>query len=147
MTYPKKKFDLMIVNKEYRADDFFISIGYTREINDTELGYDEPKIPASPNFLRTKFDDVIVDFGAENRAFTQENAEEILKFCKHALPTSTIHIHCQAGQSRSAGVGEALNYIYKEMGIESDITHESGYVVPNKTVIRLLLENKNLLTK
>jgi len=109
----------MVKNKEYQDSDYFISIGYTREINDVEEGYDEPQIPIlnnpnlllkstkpgfdtpeipiAPNFLRIKFDDVIVDFGPENLAFTQENAEEIFKFLKHALPTSTIHIHCQAG--------------------------------------------------
>ena len=143
ITYSKKKFDPMVENKEYESTDTFISIGYTREINDFELGYDEPKIPDSSNYLRIKFDDVIEDFGKENKAFTKTNAEEILNLCKN--PGSTIHIHCQAGQSRSAGVGEALKFIFNEMGMNVDLTHTTGYVVPNKTVVRLLLENKKII--
>lgn len=166
ITYPKKKFDEMVVRGEYAPDDIFISVGYTRSIEDFEEGYDEPvipvrygnmrvksvksgfdtpEVPQTDNFLRVKFDDVLEDFGEHNRAFTQENAEEILKFCRHARLTSTIHIHCQAGQSRSAAVGEALKSIYTEMGDIVDITHTSGYIVPNKTVLRIMEENKNLL--
>lgn len=166
ITYPKKKFDEMVVRGEYAPDDIFISVGYTRSIEDFEPGHDEPVIPVrygnmrvkevkpgfdtpevhqTDNFLRVKFDDVLEDFGEHNRAFTQENAEEILKFCRHAQLTSTIHIHCQAGQSRSAAIGEALKSIYTEMGEMVDVTHTSGYIVPNKTVLRIMGENKNLL--
>ena len=143
ITYPKKKFDLMVKNKEYTDTDYFISIGYTREINDVEMGYDDPAIPEAPNFKRIKFDDVIVDFGPENLAFTQENAEEIFKFLSSVTPSSTIHIHCQAGQSRSAGLGEVLKAIYIEKGYDVDITHESGYIVPNKTVLKIMWGNRN----
>ena len=145
ITYPKKKFDLMVSNKEYSPSDIFISIGYTRRITHFEPGYDTPIIPDSQNFLRVKFDDVIEDFGKDNIAFTKDNAEAILNICNNAEQTSTIHIHCQAGQSRSAAVGEALKEIYDYLGIDSDLIHTSGYVVPNKTVLKILLENKEKL--
>jgi hypothetical protein len=166
ITYPKKKFDEMVFSGNYSSDDIFVSIGYTREIDDFEPGYDDPvipvkygnmrvksvkpgfdtpEIPEQGSFLRVKFDDVIEDFGEHNRAFTQENAEEILKFCGHARPTSTIHIHCQAGQSRSAALGVALKFIYDEAGVSCDLTHTSSYVCPNKTVLRIMEENKMIL--
>jgi hypothetical protein len=166
VTYPKKKFDEMVVSGNYSSDDIFVSVGYTRTPEDFEPGYDDPvtpfrwgnmqvksvkpgfdtpEIPESSFFLRTKFDDILEDFGEHNRAFNQENAEEILKFCRHERLTSTIHIHCQAGQSRSAALGVALKAIYDEAGIPCDLTHTNSYVFPNKTVLRIMDENKKIL--
>ena len=157
----------MIKNKEYQDSDYFISIGYTRTIENFEDGYDDPSVPKmkymgltikstkpgfdtpevpdAPNFLRSKFDDVIEDFGEENKAFNQRNAEEIFLFLQHIPMDSTIHIHCQAGQSRSTGVGEGLKTIFTELGYEVDIYHVNSYIVPNKTVVKILLENKEIL--
>jgi predicted protein tyrosine phosphatase len=168
ITYPKKQFDQMVNSKEYDQNDLFISIGYTRSHEHFEEGFDIPALPNNsgslrvksvkpgfdtpamtdnPNFLRVKFDDILVDFGPNNLAFTQENAQEIFKFLGQEQPSNTIHIHCQAGQSRSAAVGEALKYIFNEMDINVDLYHTNSYTNPNTTVLRVMFENKGILVE
>ena len=145
ITYPKKQFDNMVFKKEYNIEDCFISIGYTKSLT-WDPTFDTPLKPDTEKFLRVKFDDVIEDFGENNLAFTQENAERIFKFLEHNQPSPTIHIHCQAGQSRSVALGEALKIIFTEIGYNVDLYHTNTYVNPNATVLRIMLENKHLVS-
>lgn len=148
----------MVKDNSYSELDCFISIGYTKKSNElpnsshsfriksAKDGFDDPIIPTNPNFLRVKFDDILEDFGENNLAFNDKNAEEILNFLSIIKPRGTIHIHCQMGKSRSVGLGIAIKKLYDELGFEVDILHTTSLIVPNQTVIDVLLKNKKLLT-
>ena len=62
--------------------------------------------------LRLKFDDVTVPMQSWI-AFSTEDARRILAFAAEVWPKADIlHVHCEAGISRSAGVAAALSRLY-----------------------------------
>lgn len=143
ISYPKRIFDHVVSNKKYEPGDSFISIGYTFAVED---GEDDPVLPTGERTLRVMFDDVVEDavfpsVGGESTkvfAIRPEQARDILAFGMSALPGTTIHVHCFAGQSRSVGVAEALAEAYKKHGREFDLRHTKIAVSPNLAVLNLM---------
>jgi predicted protein tyrosine phosphatase len=143
ISYPKRIFDHMVNSGTYEPGDLFISIGYTFAVED---GEDDPVLPAGERTLRVNFDDVVEDAvfpsvgGSETKVFAirPEQARSILEFGMLAQPGATVHVHCFAGQSRSAGVAVALAEAYEEHGREFDLWHTKVYTSPNQTVLNLM---------
>ncbi len=62
--------------------------------------------------LRLKFDDITSPTPPWT-AFAPEDARRILEFAAKVWPNADVlHVHCEAGISRSAGVAAALSQIY-----------------------------------
>ncbi len=62
--------------------------------------------------LRLKFDDVSV-LMPHYVAFSTEDARRVLAFAAKVWPKADVlHVHCEAGISRSAGVAAALSCLY-----------------------------------
>lgn len=148
-TYPKRIYDYNVTNQKHGPNDSFISIGYTFPLNDADYGQDLPVIPKSGRYILLNFDDVLEDVelptlgGGENvkcHKITSEQASGIVKFALATPDDTIIHIHCQAGQSRSVGVGEALFQIFKTAGREVDLTHTKVVISPNQTVFKSVLD-------
>lgn len=132
------KFDKMVESGNYSSKDSFISIGYTFEINDPDFGSDDPVVPESGRFLRTLFDDVLWDFG-ETKSIDLNQAREIVGFCNGIEPDSTLHIHCQAGQSRSVAVAIGLSELLQKKGFEIELEHSRGEdISPNMLVLSMI---------
>lgn len=78
--------------------------------------------------LRIEFADEIYAYISET--ITQRQAEDILDFVdKYHESVETLIIHCQAGRSRSQGIGVALATIYKTKRVDGPTTKPNCLVV------------------
>jgi predicted protein tyrosine phosphatase len=67
---------------------------------------------------------------------TEEHARQIVRFVREMVPrVEKIVIHCEAGISRSAGVGAALAHCLKQPDI-----HFYDHGIPNHRVRRLVIQ-------
>lgn len=123
----------MIRKCEYTENDSFVSIGHTFVVEG-----DEPSTPYTGRFLRILFDDVLFDIG-HAIAITHEDAREILKFID-AHDTGSVHIHCQAGQSRSTAVAESIAAYFRKQGKFVEVQHRNPDFSPNKRVLHVFNE-------
>lgn len=81
------------------------------------------------------FDDVN---RGEQGCITEEDAEKIVKFVRRIKDkVDTVIVHCEAGQSRSAGVAAAILKYYT--GHDEQIYNDPKYT-PNSTCYRRVLE-------
>jgi len=80
------------------------------------------------DILRVEFSDEI--YADISDAITQRQAEDILDFVdKYHESVETLMIHCQAGHSRSQGIGVALATIYKTKRVDGPTTEPNCLVV------------------
>lgn len=85
--------------------------------------------------LRLKFDDITVPMPLYV-AFSTENARRVLAFAAEVWDKANVlHVHCEAGVSRSAGTAAALSQIY----FGNDAQFFSPPYRPNKLVYRTIL--------
>ena len=93
--------------------------------------------------LRLKFDDVTPStvFGRDTNLFTPKDAKLILKFANRIWnEADVLHIHCEAGISRSAATAAALSKIY--LGNDEEFFVPPFW--PNAFVYRTILNVHNL---
>jgi predicted protein tyrosine phosphatase len=137
-TFMKKRFiDDVIVNT--LEDTFFISI------NDSCGTNEVPYFKDSKNVKVLFFDDVEVDLhipivGTNEvktaKAFTVEQAKELLQFIDTHKHKSLCMIHCAAGISRSGAVGTFLNdYLRQDW---HEFKRQNPFIHPNPHVLRVL---------
>jgi len=94
------------------------------------------------NVLTLFFDDVRneLEFSPTNsgkiRAFTEEDAKNIIKFLDSNRHIKVLMIHCAAGISRSGAVGQfALDYL---QGDKEFFAINNKHILPNAEVLRIL---------
>ncbi len=142
----KETFDTLLKRKgvtkenvESRTKTFFISI------NDS-AGTDEvPYLENKYNVLVLYFDDVDEDIvvkiiGTDEvvtaRAFTMEQAREVIDFIERNKDKEFCLVHCAAGISRSGAVG---TFVSDYFGCNYfDFKKRNPYTNPNNLVMRLL---------
>jgi predicted protein tyrosine phosphatase len=136
ITYPKRLFDKMVNESRYKESDYFISIGHS-----SKLEGDEPSIPKSKNFLRLEYDDVLYDV-LGNKGITVEQSNQTIDFVstiwEHNFNDINIHIHCQAGQSRSTGTAVSIADVLKSKGYDIWFEHLGSEFYPNKRVMSFI---------
>lgn len=127
-------------NVESYTKTFFISI------NDC-FGTDEiPYFSNKKNVMVLFFDDVEKDIIESNgscvaRAFTSEQAEQLLRFIKNNSDKESCIIHCAAGISRSGAVGTFVNDYFH--GDFHKFQKQNPHILPNGLVLRLLKTAQN----
>ena len=128
-----KKKNITSENVESYKQNFFISI------NDT-CGTDEvPYFENKSNVKVLFFDDVDVDITTGEKtakAFTKEQAIELLNFVEQHKDKGNCIVHCAAGISRSGAVGTFINDYFG--GDHFVFKKTNPYVNPNGHVLRTL---------
>lgn len=126
-------------NVEQKTDTIFISI------NDSCGTKEVPYLENKKNVKVLFFDDVEKDMEVPNvatggiyhiKAFTTEQANEILDFLEKNKDCSDCIVHCTAGISRSGAVGEFVSHWSGEK--YHDFQKTNPLVLPNGLVVRLL---------
>lgn len=101
------------------------------------------KLPDNPNRiaeLYLDFDDIDKDIEGFKR-FTIEDAKAILGLLKVTLPyINTVIVNCEAGISRSAGIGAALSILLGVPEKDEKFFDPKGKFKPNRFVYRTLLD-------
>lgn len=125
-------------NVEDYKDLIFISILNTDDVGDN-IGYLENK----ENVLVLNFDDVEVDLNWEDdgnyygaKAFTEDQAKQILEFINKHKEAKKCLVHCSAGISRSGAVGTFINDYFKNDYFQ--FKTRNPYIHPNGLVLRTL---------
>ena|SRR5579863_9999607 len=108
-----------------------------------EPGSNPPNLPENPNRIAELFiecDDIDVDSPSFKR-FTEDDAKAILGLLKVTLPyINTVVVHCEAGKSRSAGVGAALSILLKVPDGDKKYFNPRGPYYPNRYIYRTMLD-------
>lgn len=119
---------------EQQSDTFFISI------NDTQGTDEVPYFQNKKNVKVLFFDDVEKDIDDPKygfiKAFTQEQAKEIVDFLEEQHGKQKCFLHCAAGVSRSGAVGTFVNDFFGADFFE--FQKNNPYVHPNGHVLRTL---------
>jgi predicted protein tyrosine phosphatase len=107
-----------------------------------------PEIPCG-RVLELAFDDVYANSPLGGKAIVLADAEKIAEFIINipAGEQATIHVSCNAGQSRSTGVAEALSNVLSKSNNTVEIEHTSPSINPNKIVNELVTKAFLLKTK
>lgn len=84
--------------------------------------------------LTLKFDDIIRPVEGE-QIFTEEMAEQIIRFIRNNKDVDTLLIHCYAGQSRSRAVGAFAVWL-----LGGDNSAYFKKYIPNEYVYQLLMQ-------
>lgn len=141
--------DKSLLTDKYICDKIaFISILGTSESLKYAGEEDNSHFFKKPNrsVLNVEFDDVDSDTNIDGycfKAISQEQADEIFNFIENNVG-KTFLIHCRAGESRSAAVGQFIKEIYSD--IYSD--NKDDWKTYNHCVYRKLYRsfyNKNKL--
>lgn len=129
---------LNITNKNISDKDVFII-----SINDTSS--DEPRLRNNQNVKVLYFDDTDKDIivpiiGTEKKvkakAFTREQAEELLDFIENNKTKSNCVVHCSAGISRS---GAVATFIVDYFNLDwFKFKNDNPHIHPNNHVLKLL---------
>lgn len=137
----KRQFDSLMISKGIDSDNvhlkeqsFFISI------NDTCGTEEVPYFKPSKNVLVLFFDDVDHDFQSGEhfiKAFTSEQAVEVLEFIQKHKEKESCIIHCTAGVSRSGAVATFVNDNFGGSD-KIDFDKNNPYILPNALVLQLL---------
>lgn len=113
-------------------------------INDSEGKYYHAPLFTQPhhNVLNLFFDDVKNDLEisptnpGKTRAFTEEDAKQVIKFLDKNKHIKVLLIHCAAGISRSGAIGQfALDYLN---GDRDHFKINNKHILPNAEVLRIL---------
>ena len=106
--------DIRILNRKeakkfsYESHDFKTAIISITDTDKADVIFEKNEINGIRAVLRLKFDDVERDYKNEH-CITKEDAENIVKFVnKNKNKVDEFIVHCEAGVSRSAGVGAAI---------------------------------------
>lgn len=109
-----------------------------------DIDREHPEFKENFRVLKIKFWDITTQIGGY-KPITIEQAKEIAKFIQNNK-SKQFALHCEAGQSRSAGVGEAIECIlgfngdvYSYMTSNRAIKNNPRYS-PNKTVFNKIVE-------
>jgi predicted protein tyrosine phosphatase len=107
-----------------------------------EPGSAQPKLPENSNRIAELYiecDDIDID-SPMVKQFAKDDAKAILGLLKVTLPyINTIVVHCEAGQSRSAGVGAALSIILRVPDGDKKYFNPRGPYYPNRYIYRTML--------
>ena len=106
--------DIRILNRKeakkfsYEPHDFKTAIISITDTDKADVIFEKNETNGIRAILRLKFDDVERDYKNEH-CITKEDAESIVKFVnKNKNKVDKFIVHCEAGVSRSAGVGAAI---------------------------------------
>ena len=106
--------DIRILNRKeakkfsYESHDFKTAIISITDTDKADVVFEKNEANGIRAVLRLKFDDVERDYKNEH-CITKEDAENIVKFVnKNKNKVDEFIVHCEAGVSRSAGVGAAI---------------------------------------
>ena len=106
--------DIRILNRKeakkfsYESHDFKTAIISITDTDKADVIFEKNEANGIRAILRLKFDDVERDYKNEH-CITKEDAENIVKFVnKNKNKVDKFIVHCEAGVSRSAGVGAAI---------------------------------------
>ena len=106
--------DIRILNRKEakkfscESHDFKTAIISITDTDKADVIFEKNETNESRAVLRLKFDDVERDYKNEH-CITKEDAESIVKFVnKNKNKVDKFIVHCEAGVSRSAGVGAAI---------------------------------------
>ena len=106
--------DIRILNRKeakkfsYESHDFKTAIISITDTDKADVIFEKNETNGIRAVLRLKFDDVERDYKNEH-CITKEDAESIVKFVnKNKNKVDKFIVHCEAGVSRSAGVGAAI---------------------------------------
>lgn len=106
--------DIRILNRKeakkfsLEEHDFKSAIISITDTNKADVVFDKNEVNGIRAVLRLKFDDVERDYKNEH-CITKEDAENIVNFVnKNKNKVDKFIVHCEAGVSRSAGVGAAI---------------------------------------
>ena len=106
--------DIRILNRKeakkfsYESHDFKTAIISITDTDKADVIFEKNEANGIKAVLRLKFDDVERDNKNEH-CITKEDAENIVKFVnKNKNNVDKFIVHCEAGVSRSAGVGAAI---------------------------------------
>ena len=106
--------DIRILNRKeakkfsYESHDFKTAIISITDTDKADVVFEKNEVNGIRAILRLKFDDVERDYKNEH-CITKEDAESIVKFVnKNKNKVDKFIVHCEAGVSRSAGVGAAI---------------------------------------
>jgi predicted protein tyrosine phosphatase len=96
-------------------------------------------IDSSKEESKVSYDDLMAQYGSG--VFTEEQAQQIIDFVeKYKDQVELIVVHCEAGISRSAGVGAA---ILKQLTGDDSFIFNDNRFLPNMFVYRTLLNTWN----
>ena len=106
--------DICILNRKEakkfscESHDFKTAIISITDTDKADVIFEKNEVNGIRAVLRLKFDDVERDYKNEH-CITKEDAENIVKFVnKNKNKVDKFIVHCEAGVSRSAGVGAAI---------------------------------------
>ena len=106
--------DVRILNRKeakkfsYESHDFKTAIISITDTDKADVTFEKNETNGIRAVLKLKFDDVERDYKNEH-CITKEDAENIVKFVnKNKNKVDKFIVHCEAGVSRSAGVGAAI---------------------------------------
>ena len=106
--------DIRILNRKeakkfsYESHDFKTAIISITDTDKADVIFEKNEANGIIAVRRLKFDDVERDYKNEH-CITKEDAESIVKFVnKNKNKVDKFIVHCEAGVSRSAGVGAAI---------------------------------------
>ncbi|MDY4790425.1 MAG: hypothetical protein SO179_07680 [Bacteroidales bacterium] len=106
--------DIRILNRKeakkfsYEPHDFKTAIISITDTDKADVVFEKNETNGIRAVLKLKFDDVERDYKNEH-CITKEDAENIVKFVnKNKNKVDKFIVHCEAGVSRSAGVGAAI---------------------------------------
>lgn len=138
---------LMVVNKITKENvyndtkNFFILIFDSVPRNNKDV----PFFDSGSNVKILNFDDVENDskiplLGTDNaydaKAFTIDQAIDLLEFLDKNKDKETCIVHCSAGISRSGAIGTFVNDYFK--GDYFDFKRQNSHIKPNNLVLRMM---------
>ena len=134
--------DIRILNRKeakkfsYESHDFKSAIISITDTDKADVIFEKNEINGIRAILKLKFDDVERDYKNEH-CITKEDAESIVKFVnKNKNKVDKFIVHCEAGVSRSAGVGAA---IMKALNGDDWVVFNNPIMCPNMKCYRTVL--------
>ena len=134
--------DIRILNRKeakkfsYESHDFKTAIISITDTDKADVIFEKNEANGIRAVLKLKFDDVERDYKNEH-CITKEDAENIVKFVnKNKNKVDKFIVHCEAGVSRSAGVGAA---IMKAINGDDWVVFNNPTMCPNMKCYRTVL--------
>lgn len=134
--------DIRILNRKeakkfsYEPHDFKTAIISITDTDKADVVFEKNETNGIRAVLKLKFDDVERD-SKDLRCITKDDAEKIVKFInKNKNKVDKIIVHCEAGVSRSAGVGAA---IMKAINGDDWVVFNNPTMCPNMKCYRTVL--------
>ena len=134
--------DIRILNRKEvkkfscESHDFKTAIISITDTDKADVIFEKNEINGIRAILKLKFDDVERD-SKDLHCITKEDAESIVKFVnKNKNKVDKFIVHCEAGVSRSAGVGAA---IMKALNGDDWVVFNNPIMCPNMKCYRTVL--------